>query len=250
MKRSLHTEMNKVRILDCCSGTQSIERWVETHKLSDRVEVISVDIATVLGKLPTHLADITTWDYKAAYPVGHFDIVWASPPCTQYSVARSTGPPRDLVGADKIVQRCLDIIDHFKPKVWVVENPAWGLLRGRPVVQGLPSVICSYCQYGMTYRKDTRFWTNLAYDEPEKRNGFPKLQVKRCDPKTCPAMINGIRHKHRLSGEYSQKPTGATKWTIGKVPTPLLNDMLGGIVQTLYPDPSPVLTQGGVLDFL
>ena len=40
--------------------------------------------------------DITTWDYKAMFEPGEFDVVWASPDCTQYSIARTRGPPRDF----------------------------------------------------------------------------------------------------------------------------------------------------------
>ena len=31
--------------------------------------------------------DITTWDYAAAFEPGYFDVIWASPDCTQYSRA-------------------------------------------------------------------------------------------------------------------------------------------------------------------
>ena len=37
--------------------------------------------------------DITKWDYKAMFEPGEFDVVWASPDCTQYSIARTRGPP-------------------------------------------------------------------------------------------------------------------------------------------------------------
>ena len=36
---------------------------------------------------PTVVADILLWDYTV-FPSGHFDVVWASPPCTEYSRAK------------------------------------------------------------------------------------------------------------------------------------------------------------------
>ena len=33
--------------------------------------------------------DITAWDYKAMFHPGEFDVVWASPDCTQYSIERT-----------------------------------------------------------------------------------------------------------------------------------------------------------------
>ena len=56
------------------------------------------------------IADITTWDYKAAFELGHFDVIWASPECTHYSLARTTAKlPRNFEKADKLVKACRDI---------------------------------------------------------------------------------------------------------------------------------------------
>lgn len=221
-----------IRILDVCSGTGSIERWVDSARLNDVVHVTSVDIAIVLGRTPTHLVDVTQWDYEQAYPPGHFDVVWASPPCTQYSMARTTGPPRDFVGADRIVQRCLDIIRYFKPRVWIIENPAWGYLRNREVMtsQNLPNEVASYCQYGMEYRKDTRFWSNLFSDDETARNGLPKLVVKRCNPATCHAVTEGKQHRYHLSASTGRNLPHRTKWLAGRVPEALIEDMLRPVV--------------------
>ena len=36
------------------------------------------------------------------------DLIWASPPCTHYSIARTTAKtPRDLEGSDKLAQKVL-----------------------------------------------------------------------------------------------------------------------------------------------
>eukprot|EP00854_Cymbomonas_tetramitiformis_P003930 gene3930-biopygen3866 len=55
------------------------------------------------------------WD-PTQYPPGFFDVIWASPPCTQYSQARTTGGPPDLEGADKSVGCTLDAIEYLEPK--------------------------------------------------------------------------------------------------------------------------------------
>jgi hypothetical protein len=120
---------------------------------------ITVDI---LNKFhPTHVADILTWDYTI-YPPGHFDIVWCSPPCTEYSKAKTRGE-RDLQLADRCVQRCFTIIDYFQPRVWIVENPATGLLpRRMPTIRpGIQYYMGDYCAYGAPYRKRTAFWCNM-----------------------------------------------------------------------------------------
>ena len=63
------------------------------------------------GRLPGHRVEI--WDC-ALFPVGHFDMVWASPVCTEYSRALTMRPRRLEEGV-----------------MWVIENPATGLLKTR-----------------------------------------------------------------------------------------------------------------------
>jgi hypothetical protein len=92
---------------------------------------------------------------------GSFDFVWASPPCTFYSIARTTArSPRNPELADSIIARTLEIIRHLEPKAWLAENPASGYLKTRDVVQGLPWRDVTYCRYSdgqrWTYRKHTR----------------------------------------------------------------------------------------------
>ena len=109
---------------------------------------------------PTHVANILFWDYRV-YKCDHFDFVGASQVCTQYSVARTTGPPRDLLSADRLVQRALLIMSYFECD-WAFENPQSGLLKTRNIVSGLPFFDTSYCKYGYPYRKNTRIWSSLA----------------------------------------------------------------------------------------
>ena len=112
-------------------------------------EVISIDIDARMQ--PTIVADIGTFDYRMLG--GRFDAVWCSPPCVQYSIARSNAKtPRDLEGDDHVVRRCRDIISYFEPLSWFLEYPHSGLLKGRDVVSDLPSVVVGYCMYGYPYR--------------------------------------------------------------------------------------------------
>jgi site-specific DNA-cytosine methylase len=92
-----------MRFLNLCSGTGSVSRpFVENGW-----EVIEVDIDPRYG--PTHVVDLNDWD--CPYETGFFDVIWASPDCTQYSRARTTAKePRNLEKADRLVKRCLELI--------------------------------------------------------------------------------------------------------------------------------------------
>ena len=59
--------------------------------------------------------------------------------------------------------RALEIMEHFDPLMWVIENPATGLLKTRPFMERLPWVDVTYCMYGTPYRKQTRLWTNMRW---------------------------------------------------------------------------------------
>ena len=111
---------------------------------------------------PTVCQDILTWDYELAYPRGSFQFIWASPDCTQYSRARTTGKkPRDLEAADNLVRKTLEIVSFYQCP-FAFENPESGLLKTRTVVQGIPYDDTSYCHYGYSYRKNTRIWNSLG----------------------------------------------------------------------------------------
>ena len=146
-----------MRLLELFSGTGSVGRVFRAAGWT----VLSVDVD------PEASADLTTdvleWDYRAFRP-GHFDCVWASPPCTEYSIARTVArAPRNLELADSIVQKTLDIIAYFGCPYWI-ENPATGLLADRPVMRGLSKpVLVSYCMYGRPFRKNTFFWTDVPF---------------------------------------------------------------------------------------
>ena len=57
------------------------------------------------------------------YPKNIFDMIWASPPCTEYSRARAMAKrPRDLDGADRLVLQVLDIIGWFNPEFFSLER--------------------------------------------------------------------------------------------------------------------------------
>ena len=158
------------RLLELFCGTKSVGRAFEAAGW----EVVSLDIVSKFE--PTILCDIRSWDYTT-FPPGHFDMVWASPVCTEYSRVLTTRPRRLLEG-DALVLSALEIIAHFDPLMWVIENPATGLLKTRPFMEPLPWVDVTYCMYGTLYRKQTRLWTNMRW---RPRRGLCKPGTALCE---------------------------------------------------------------------
>ena len=166
--------MEKPVLLELFSGTGSIGRAFRAHGW----EVVSVDIdAVAMPTLSINVMDLQPNDLPP-----RVDCIWASPPCTHYSRARTKAKtPRDLDGADALVQKALDIIELYDVP-WFMENPHSGMLKSREVVEYLPYKVVDYCKYGKPYRKRTAIWTNTCWE--------PNRPLCKHD---CPAS-SGSRH--------------------------------------------------------
>tara|TARA_R100000734_G_scaffold1266_10_gene1361 strand:+ start:3885 stop:4529 length:645 start_codon:yes stop_codon:yes gene_type:complete len=124
--------------------------------------------------------------YKMARDFGIPDVIWASPPCTTFSVA-SIGhhwkggnqayiPKTEQAETGiKIVHRMWTIIRIAKllnPKlVYIIENPR-GLLRKLDIIPHKPNTAW-YCQYGDDRAKPTDLWVNFDFTPKKCKNGNP-----------------------------------------------------------------------------
>ena len=169
-KKELTNPPKPKRVLELFSGTGSVGKVFKARGW----EVVSVDIDQKYME-PTHLTDILEWDYAKAYPVGHFDLVFASPPCATFSKLKNACLGRQLkrgVFTMEVMMReerdigvpCLrkaeEIIKYFQPKYWILENPQTGRMKN--YMGDTPFNDVSYCQYGFGYRKQTRMWNNIT----------------------------------------------------------------------------------------
>ena len=155
---------NKI-ILDLCGGTGS---WSKPYKEN------GYDVRLIT--LPEN--DVTQYE-----PPKNVYGILAAPPCDQFSFAKTTGKPRDLKSAYKIVNCCMNIIakcqyELISPyaktttlKFWALENPK-GLLKrflGKPCYEFNPY------DFGDDYKKVTCLWGWFNFP---KKNPIQCNQVK------------------------------------------------------------------------
>ena len=156
--------------------------------------------------------------------------LWASPPCTEYSRAKTTGKPvpycinpqqphRDLVTADDNVRAAQEVIQQLKPRYWFIENPV-GLLATRPVMRKLAHLqhTCTYCRYGTQFRKATHIWTNAVLREP----------LKCCSPTTPCAEMKQFGH-HRVTAQRGNSNTATGSGSaeaVYPIPAQLVHELM------------------------
>ena len=218
----------RLRVLVLFSGTGSVEKAVLS--MFPGAEITSLDIK---GKHVTHQCDIRQWvnwpeEYPGGmrdYPPGYFDIVWASPPCTEYSRAKTIGA-RDLKSADYVVACTLHAINYLRPAFFFIENPE-GLLRHRHVMFALESMRhkTSYCRYGTDYRKDTNIWTNVYLDKP--------LPVCSVNSPCTHVRTTGVHPATAQRGVSSSGSSGTSIKTVYQIPPGLLRALFRRAVRSM-----------------
>lgn len=232
-RRILHMSSKRIsrrpkRFLDLFTGSGSVSRVAE--KLG--YEVRSLDTEPSCD--PTYLTDILDFDYETQLKGWIPDVIWASPPCTEYSIANTRGK-RNIRLANKIVRRTLDLIRYCKKKnpnlVYIIENPQTGRLKNQRFVKTdvlmRDYMDADYCRYGYMYRKRTRFWTNL--NDKVK----PRVTLGMCRGSgKCPAMRDGRHILDVGSCDPHQTDRSISRKEKYSIPAKLLRKLLSPMVKT------------------
>ena len=214
--------MRKLNVLELFAGSRSFSKVAEErgHK------TYCSDIKDFEGV--NQVCDIFKFDVNRVGFVP--DIIWASCPCTFFSVASigkhwnkdNTPKTEQAKLGVKIVKKTLEIIEHFKrinPNlIWVIENPR-GKLRKLDLIPTETINTAWYCQYGDLRAKPTDIFSNI-------NEGILPISLDYWNAKTCK---NGNKNCH-----HEPAPRGSRTGTQGLkgnyersiVPKQLCEDLL------------------------
>lgn len=153
-----------MKCVDLFSGTRSIAKAFE--QCGFETFTIELDRQHKNINWYADIMEVTAKDIIERF--GHPDVIWASPPCTTYSIAAishhrkkeasgNLAPVSDFAKqSDELIKHTLDLIRELKPKYFFIENPRGGL-RKMDFMQGIPRYTVTYCQYGDPYTQELIF---------------------------------------------------------------------------------------------
>ncbi|MFM7983407.1 MAG: hypothetical protein ACKPKO_29195, partial [Candidatus Fonsibacter sp.] len=152
-----------------------------------------------------------------------FDVVWASPPCTEYSMAKTTGVKNIETANRKIRNGPYISFDTLIRSIGSsrIRRPVSSM--GQEFMTDLPFKDVDYCKYDMPYRKRTRLWSNIECWDPRP---------------LCHKDCNSISDNGRMHNQTTQRrpPNGRESRRFGreelyKVPEDHISEICASIAK-------------------
>ena len=180
-------------------------------------EVIKVELDESFDAHERNVLDLTPEYLIEKY--GHFDFIWASPPCTTFSVASipyywpNGEPTEKALKGIELVEHTIELIRLLKPKLgWLIENPR-GMLRKQSFMLNLPRETITYCQYGFDRMKPTDLWGYVPNWKPRPmcKNGSNCHDAAPRGSKTGTQGLKGAYERGALPFELCKEIVGALK---------------------------------------
>ena len=183
-----------------------------------------------------HLEPDRVVDIMVVNTLPKCDILWASPPCTTFSVASlshywTAGKPKNekTLHGIAMLEQTIKLIKKTKPKYWFIENPR-GMMRKvidelfeKHGIKNYKRNTVSYCQYGSKIMKPTDIWTNS-----------PWVSKPICKPGASCHLRAGRGSKSGVQGIYSldwEKGRGNSATARGIIPSALFIEIFNQITR-------------------
>ena len=202
-----------MKLLELFAGSRSIGKEAEKQGF----EVFSVDI----NNFENIDLVIDVLDLKKGMIPFNPDVIWASPPCTTFSIAsighhwkenRQPKTKEAFIGMN-ILEKTLEIFEWFPDSIFFMENPR-GMMRKK--VKGIDRTTVTYCSYGAINMKPTDIWSNNIYDifnpkgwrpRPMCFNGNTKCQHEEAPrgSRTGTQGLNGNYEKSKIPSELCRE---------------------------------------------
>jgi len=197
-----------MKLLELFAGSRSIGKEAEQQGY----EVFSIDINNFKN------IDLVIDILKLKKDMIPFtpDVIWASPPCTYFSVAsigvhwfedHKPKTKEALLGME-ILNKTLSIFKWYPNALYFMENPR-GKMRKK--VSGIDRTTITYCSYAtdetkVVTMKPTDIWSNHIYDMFNPNGWVPRPMCfngnKKCNHEEAPrGSITGVQG---LKGNYER----------------------------------------------
>ena len=116
-------------------------------------DVIRIENNPELSYVPfTRTLDVNDWADWAP-DLGRIDLIWASPPCREFSTGYSSPMSKAIRAGNKdeydpdltLVMNAIDIIEYLKPKWWIIENVRGAVRYFEPLLDRPKQNIGPFC---------------------------------------------------------------------------------------------------------
>jgi len=203
---NLFRSMEKLKVIELFAGSRSI------GKACDELgyECFSVDI-NQFGSIDL-VKDI---EFLTPEDIPFIpDIIWASVPCTTYSLAAIShhrnmdrSPKTELAAkSDRLVKNTIKLLKYWNKAKFYIENPR-ATLRKMPFMSWIPLETVWYCRYGDMRAKPTDIFSNnirSLYNEsgwqprPQCFNNNPHCKHERA-PRGSKTGTQGLKNDYERS---------------------------------------------------
>ena len=136
-------------MLDLYSGLGGAS---EAFVLDNDWSVLRYDNNPELRNVPlTTICDLKNYEIKCRHQI---DLIWASPPCQDFSNAYDAPKPRALRAGEVFepdmshLERAIEIIEELKPTHWIIENVAGAIKDFKPYLGEPRQIIGPYILWG------------------------------------------------------------------------------------------------------